>query len=89
MKIRRQINKQKKNYSGKDARKNYWGWTSTASSSSEGKTIEVKSVKEHLLELIQIAEEKGYSLEEFRVQFGKVTDSTTRMEVTFDVDSIH
>lgn len=89
MKIRRTINKHKKIYSSKDARKNYWGWTSTASSSSENKTIEVKSVKEHLLELIQIAEEKGYSLEEFRIQFDKVTDSSTRMEVSFDVDSVH
>ena len=78
------IHKTTKNYPKGNAKKDYYGWEGTKSSSTNNE-IKISSAKEYLLELLEKAEQQGYHLEDFDLEFHKVVDKNTRKEVEFRV----
>ncbi|MBP5594248.1 MAG: hypothetical protein J6Y02_02610 [Pseudobutyrivibrio sp.] len=88
MKAQLGIHKTTRNYPKGNAKKEYYGWDGQKSSSTSSK-IDISSAKEYLLKLLEKAEQQGYHLEDFDLEFHKVIDKNTRKEVEFRIGVEH
>lgn len=72
----------------KNAKKCWYGYNEDSSESKNGgwHDVEAASVKERMEYILSLAEERGFTLTECRLEFNKIPNDGIRKEVTFNLD---
>lgn len=72
-------------FNERNAEKEYYGWEETDSHEGATKPVEAASVKEYMNTVLQLAEERGFTLTRVDLTFKKIPSKKLRKEVKFDI----
>ena len=82
------INQVTYNFPNKDAKKSRYGYEETFEHNGASKSVESASVKEYMNTILQLADEREFTLSKCELVFNKVSSDETRKEVTFRINCV-
>lgn len=86
--VKEQIRQTTYCFAEKNAKKRWYAYEEDSSETKNGSwhDVEAASVKERLEYILNLAEERGFTLTECRLEFNKIPSDSIRKEVTFNLD---
>ena len=76
-------------FAKEDAKKRWYAYDEDSSETKNGgwHDVEAASVRERMEYILNLAEERGFTLTECRLEFNKIPSDSVRKEVTFNLDN--
>lgn len=86
--VREQISQKTYFFAEKNAKKRWYAFDGDSSESKNGgwHDVEAASVRERMEYILSLADERGFTLTECRLEFNKIPSDSVRKEVTFNLD---